>query len=67
LLKFLVENRDRAVTRFEVLEEVWGGEVDVFPRTVDSHIANLRKKLEDNPSDPRHIVGVRSVGYRFAD
>jgi len=67
LLRFLIERRDRAVSRFEILEGVWGGEVDVFPRTVDSHVANLRKKLEDDPSDPRHIVGVRSVGYRFAD
>jgi DNA-binding response OmpR family regulator len=67
LLKFLIENKDRAVGRAEILEEIWGEETDVFPRTVDSHIANLRKKLEPDPSDPRHIVGVRSVGYRFAD
>ena len=66
LLRFLIEHRDGAVSRFEILEEVWGGEVEVFPRTVDTHVANLRKKLEDDPSDPRHIVGVRSVGYRFA-
>jgi DNA-binding response OmpR family regulator len=67
LLRFLIEQRDRAVSRFEILEEIWGGEADVYPRTVDSHVANLRKKLEDDPTDPRHIVGVRSVGYRFAD
>jgi DNA-binding response OmpR family regulator len=67
LLRFLIEQRDRAVSRFEILEEVWGGEADVYPRTVDSHVANLRKKLEEDPSEPRHIVGVRSVGYRFAD
>ena len=66
LLRFLIEHRDGAVSRSEILEEVWGGEVEVFPRTVDTHVANLRKKLEDDPSDPRHIVGVRSVGYRFA-
>jgi two-component system alkaline phosphatase synthesis response regulator PhoP len=67
LLRFLIENRDRAVDRFEILEEVWGEEADVFPRTVDSHIANLRKKIEEDPASPRHIVGVRSVGYRFAE
>jgi two-component system alkaline phosphatase synthesis response regulator PhoP len=67
LLRFLIENRDRAVDRFEILEEIWGEEADVFPRTVDSHIANLRKKIEEDPASPRHIVGVRSVGYRFAD
>ena len=66
LLRFLIEHRDRALSRFDILEQVWGGEVDVFPRTVDTHVANLRKKLEDDPSDPRHILGVRSVGYRFA-
>ena len=66
LLRFLIEHRDGAVSRSEILEEVWGGEVEVFPRTVDTHVANLRRKLEDDPSNPRHIVGVRSVGYRFA-
>jgi DNA-binding response OmpR family regulator len=67
LLRFLIERRDGAVSRFDILEEVWEGEVEVFPRTVDTHVANLRKKLEENHSDPRHIVGVRGVGYRFAD
>ncbi len=67
LLRFLIEHRDGAVSRSEILEEVWGGEVEVFPRTVDTHVANLRKKLEYDPTDPRHIVGVRSVGYRFAE
>ncbi len=67
LLRFLIERRDRAVSRFEILEKVWGGEVEVFPRTVDTHVANLRKKLEHDPADPRHLVGVRGVGYRFAD
>ncbi len=67
LLRFLIEHRDGAVSRSEILEEVWGGEVEVFPRTVDTHVANLRRKLEDDPSDPSHIVGVRSVGYRFAE
>jgi DNA-binding response OmpR family regulator len=67
LLRLLIENKDRALDRSEILEEIWGEETDVFPRTVDSHVANLRKKLELEPSEPRHIVGVRSVGYRFAD
>lgn len=65
LLRFLIEHRDEAVSRFDILEEVWG-DVEVVPRTVDTHVANLRRKLEDDPSDPQHIVGVRSVGYRFA-
>jgi len=66
LLKFLVEHRDRVVSRFDILDAVWGNESEVFPRTVDTHVANLRKKIERDPSRPRHIVGVRSVGYRFA-
>ena len=65
LLRFLIEHRDEAVSRFDILEEVWG-DVEVVPRTVDTHVANLRRKLEDDPADPQHIVGVRSVGYRFA-
>jgi len=67
LLKFLVEHRDRAVSRFDILTTVWGDDADVFPRTVDTHVANLRKKIERDPSSPRHIVGVRGVGYRFAE
>lgn len=67
LLRFLIERRDGAVSRFDILDELWGGESDVFPRTVDTHIANLRKKIEADPSRPRHIVGVRGVGYRFAE
>ena len=65
LLRFLIEHRDEAVSRFDILEEVWG-DVEVVPRTVDTHVANLRRKLEDDPADPQHILGVRSVGYRFA-
>jgi len=67
LLKFLVEHRDRAVSRYDILDAVWGDETDVFPRTVDTHVANLRKKIEPDPSHPRHVVGVRGVGYRFAE
>jgi len=67
LLKFLIDRRDRAVTRYDILRGVWPDNADVFPRTVDTHVANLRKKLEQDPSQPRHIVGVRSVGYRFAE
>lgn len=66
LLRFLVRNRDRAVARDEVLTAVWEDPSAVYPRTVDVHIANLRKKIEDDPANPRWIVGVRGVGYRFA-
>ncbi len=66
LLRFLIEHRDGAVDRFDILETVWDDPASVFPRTVDTHVAHLRKKLEDDPANPRHILGVRGVGYRFA-
>jgi DNA-binding response OmpR family regulator len=65
LLKFLIEHQGEVVRRDAILDAVWGGAADVFPRTVDSHIAHLRQKLEDEPARPRHIVNVRSVGYKF--
>jgi DNA-binding response OmpR family regulator len=49
----------------ELLREVWGYGPLVLSRTVDSHIAELRRRLEDNPATPRHIVTVFKVGYRF--
>jgi len=67
LLRYLIEHRDHAVSRNDILTQVWGDEADVFPRTVDTHVANLRKKLEPDPSLPRYIVGVRGIGYRFAE
>ena len=54
-----------AVSRTDILEEVWG--LDVFPttRTVDNHIAELRAALEADPSAPVHILTVHGIGYRF--
>src|SRR5512136_135502 len=66
LLRCLIAHRDEVVSRDAVLDEVWGKSVYVDPRTVDKHVSSLRKKLEDEPDSPRHIVGVRGVGYRFA-
>ena len=65
LLKYLVQNRGRVVNRDELLDEVWGRDVFVTPRTVDTHMANLRKKIEDAPSEPRMIISVRGVGYKL--
>jgi DNA-binding response OmpR family regulator len=67
LLRFLIEHKDVVVRRDEILEEVWGDAASVYPRTVDTHVGRLRKKLEDEPEKPRYIVSVRGVGYRFAD
>jgi two-component system alkaline phosphatase synthesis response regulator PhoP len=65
LLKFLVDNSDRVLSRNDILDGVWGGDVHVFDRTVDTHIGHLRKKIEENPDKPRHILSIRGVGYRF--
>jgi DNA-binding response OmpR family regulator len=65
LLRLLIARRGEALRRDEILETVWGGGSDVFPRTVDTHIVHLRQKLEDEPAHPRHIVNVRAVGYKF--
>jgi len=66
LLKYLIQNRGRVINRDELLDEIWGKDVFVTPRTVDTHMANLRKKIEDNPSVPKLILSVRGVGYKVA-
>ena len=65
LLKYLIRNRGKVITRDELLDEVWGKDVFVTPHTIDTHMANLRKKIEDDPSRPRFIISIRGVGYKF--
>jgi len=65
LLKYLIQNRGRVITRNELLDEVWGKNVFVTPHTIDTHIANLRQKIDDDPSCPRLILSIRGVGYKF--
>ncbi len=65
LLLALVNRAGSVATRLELLREVWGYEAAVMSRTVDVHIAELRRKLESNPSKPDHILTVRKVGYRL--
>jgi len=65
LLLALAARDGRVVTRQELLKEVWGYGAFVLSRTVDSHIAELRRKLEADAAHPRHIVTVWKVGYRF--
>jgi len=65
LLRLLVSHPGKVLQRGTILTEVWGDDFDVFPRTVDVHVAHLRKKLEDDPADPKHIINVRGVGYKF--
>ena len=65
LLLALVRRQGGVATRADLLKEVWGYGAFVMTRTVDSHIAELRRKLEDDPANPRHVVTVWKVGYRF--
>jgi DNA-binding response OmpR family regulator len=65
LLRFFVENRGRVITREELLDAVWGYETIPFTRTVDTHVAKLRKKIERNPSDPEFLITVHRLGYKF--
>lgn len=65
LLLALVRRRGAVASRVELLREVWGYRVEVMTRTVDIHIAELRRKLEDDPSQPRHILTVWKAGYRL--
>ncbi|MEE8604784.1 MAG: response regulator transcription factor [Candidatus Aminicenantaceae bacterium] len=67
LLHFLVQNSGKVVSRDNILDEVWGKDVYIQPRTVDKHIAELRKKIEDDPTSPEYIIGVRGVGYKFSE
>jgi len=65
LLLALVRRRGAVASRVELLREVWGHRVEVMTRTVDIHIAELRRKLEHDPSQPRHILTVWKAGYRL--
>src|ERR1051326_798808 len=65
LLKFLVQNAGRAISRTEMLDEVWGYQNYPSTRTVDNHILRLRQKLESDPANPVHLRTVHRVGYRF--
>ncbi|MFN8177288.1 MAG: response regulator transcription factor [bacterium] len=67
LLRFFLENRGRVVTRERLLDEVWGYEQTPFTRTVDMHVAKLRKKIEDDPAQPRFLLTVHGLGYKFVD
>ena len=67
VLAYLAENTDRPVPREELLSRVWGyaRNLDIETRTVDIHIAKLRRKIEVEPGDPRNLVTVRGAGYRL--
>ena len=65
LLKYLIQHEGEVIHRHELLNEVWGYDVTPTTRTVDNYILDLRKKLEEDPAKPKHILSVRGVGYKF--
>ena len=66
LLLALIRRDGACITRTELLTEVWGYSAEVMSRTVDTHVAELRRKLEHDPANPKHILTVRKTGYRLA-
>jgi DNA-binding response OmpR family regulator len=65
LLRHLIRNSGRIVSRKSILEEVWGLHEDTDTRAIDNFIVRLRRYIEENPSKPRHLLTVRGVGYKF--
>jgi DNA-binding response OmpR family regulator len=65
LLRHLVRNDGRIVSRKQILEEVWGLHEDTDTRAIDNFVVRLRRYIEDDPGNPRHLLTVRGVGYRF--
>jgi len=65
ILKLLLANKGEPVSRHTILGDIWSSEVTT--RTVDTHIWNLREKLEEDPSHPKHIITVHRIGYKFVE
>ncbi|MFC2160923.1 response regulator transcription factor [Acidobacteriota bacterium] len=66
MLKLFIKKRGEVLSRDEFLDKIWGEDnTYISYRTIDSHIANIRKKIEDDQSKPRHILSIRGVGYKF--
>ncbi len=65
LLRYLVRNREKIVSRKELLEQVWHVREDTDTRAIDNFIVRLRRYIEDDPAVPRHLQTIRGVGYRF--
>ncbi len=65
ILKYFIEHEEEVVARDNLLDKVWG--YDVFPnsRTVDNYILSIRKQIEENPSEPKHLITVPKAGYKF--
>jgi len=67
ILKFFKEHKGKTASRDELLDKVWGYEIYPTSRTVDNHIVKLRKKIEEDPENPKHILTVYGIGYKFIE
>ena len=65
LLRYFIEHRGVTLSREELLKQVWGYSANIYTRTVDVHVASLRQKLEDDPKQPKFILTVQGLGYKF--
>ena len=65
LLRHLIRSKGRTVSRKSILEDVWGLREDTDTRAIDNFIVRLRRYIEEDPSEPEHLLTVRGVGYRF--
>jgi two-component system alkaline phosphatase synthesis response regulator PhoP len=65
LLRYFIEHRNATLSRDDLLKQVWGYSADMYTRTVDVHVAGLRQKLEEDPKQPRFILTVQGLGYKF--
>ena len=65
LLSVFIQRRGRVLSRQQLIDEAWGRDTFVTDRVVDSHIVNLRRKIEPKPTQPRYLLSVRGIGYRF--
>jgi two-component system alkaline phosphatase synthesis response regulator PhoP len=65
ILRYFIDHSNEVVSREALLNHVWGYDSSAFTRTVDTHMARLRQKIEPTPADPRHLITVHRVGYKF--
>ncbi len=65
ILRYFIEHEGRTVNRKQLLRDVWGISGDITTRTIDRHVASIRKKIEEDPTHPRHIETVYGIGYKF--
>lgn len=65
ILRYLIENQGQTVSRRQLLQDVWGIKQEIVTRTIDRHMASIRKKIEPSPANPTYIETVYGIGYRF--